>query len=123
MQPLLVRALVLVSTKNVVGLKHRGSNAMGCANPKARPSYIISPDGHCLTEDELPPAGSKHWNGYQKAQVVAAVEGGLISQYEARCRYALSMEEYLTWKVILQQFGIDGLQASRAQAVRNATRH
>ena len=96
---------------------------MSCAIPKPRPAYIIGPEGHCLTADDLPRPGSKHWNGHQKAQVVAAVEGGLISQYEACHRYALSMEEYLTWKVIIQQFGIDGLNASRAQAIRNATPH
>lgn len=96
---------------------------MSSANLKPRPTYITGRMGDCLTEDDLPPAGNKHWNGYQKAQVVAAIEGGLISQYEARCRYALSMEEYLTWKVILQQFGVEGLHATKAQAVRNATRH
>lgn len=96
---------------------------MSCANPKLKPAYVIGYEGHRVTEDDLPPRGNKHWNGHQKAQVVAAIEGGLITQHEAMCRYALSMEEYLTWKVILQQFGVEGLNAARAQVIRNATRH
>ncbi len=96
---------------------------MGCANPKPKPAYIIGPEGHCLTEFDLPLPGNKHWTSLQKAQVVAAVEGGLITRFEACQRYALSIEEYLTWKDVIQRFGLSGLQASRAQEIWNLTPH
>ena len=56
------------------------------------------PDKRNLTLDDLPPRDSMRWNNKRKAIVVAAVECGLISLWDASNRYRLSIEEYFTWK-------------------------
>lgn len=83
----------------------------------------IGAKGNRLTVADLPRPGAKRWSSVQKANVVAAVEGGLISRFDACRRYELSVEEYLTWKDIILRFGIEGLRASQSQAVWQATPH
>ncbi len=83
----------------------------------------IGAKGNRLTMEDLPQPAAKRWSSLQKANVVAAVEGGLISRSEACRRYELSVEEYLTWKDIILRFGIEGLRASQSQAVWQATPH
>lgn len=90
---------------------------------KPRAVYVIDAKGNRLTVADLPPPGARHWSSFQKANVVAAVEGGLIRRFEACHRYELSVEEYLTWKDIIVRFGIAGLRASQAQTVWQATPH
>jgi len=49
--------------------------------PKLR--YVIDADGNPLTIADLPLPGTKRWVVRRKAQVVAAVRGGLLSLEEA----------------------------------------
>ena len=70
--------------------------------------------------DELPPAGTR-WVPRRKAQVVAAVRVGVISLDEACRRYALTIEEFVTWQRAIDKFGLAGLRISHAQEHR-ATR-
>ena len=46
---------------------------------KGRVSYVIGPDGSPLTLADLPPASTRRWVIRRKAEVVAAVRGGLLS--------------------------------------------
>jgi hypothetical protein len=62
------------------------------------PNFVIGPTGARLTLADLPPPGAMHWVDRRKAEVVAAVRGGLISFEEARSRYMLSAEEFITWQ-------------------------
>jgi hypothetical protein len=119
MQSLLAYELPTASNRKGGIGHHRRSNVM--LKPKAM--CVIGAKGNRLTEDDLPRPSTKRWSNLQKANVVAAVEGGLISRYEACRRYELSVEEYLTWKDIIMRFGIEGLRASQSQAVWNATPH
>ena len=48
-------------------------------------NYITGPDGRPMTLVDLPSPRTKRWVSRRKAQVVAAVEGGLITLEEA-CR-------------------------------------
>jgi len=64
----------------------------------ATPNFVIGPTGARLTLADLPPPGAMHWVDRRKAEVVAAVRGGLISFEEARSRYMLSAEEFITWQ-------------------------
>lgn len=66
-------------------------------------------DGERVTEADLPPSTTRRWGPKRKARVVSAVEGGLISREEARERYALSDEEYETWRARLTRDGLKGL--------------
>ena len=47
---------------------------------------------------ELPPEGMIRWVPRRKAQVVHAVRGGVLSLDDACRRYALTVEEFLTWQ-------------------------
>ena len=46
---------------------------------RARVRYVIGPDGSPLTVADLPPRDTKRWVIRRKAEVVAAVRGGLLS--------------------------------------------
>jgi hypothetical protein len=65
------------------------------------PHFVIGPTGARLTLADLPPPGAMHWVDRRKAEVVAAVRGGLISFEEARSRYMLSAEEFITWQKLV----------------------
>lgn len=62
-----------------------------------------------LGEKDLPPRYNRRWTPAMKAKVVAAVEVGLISETEARARYALSNEELASWQGGFAQSGVKGL--------------
>jgi hypothetical protein len=65
--------------------------------------YVIGPTGAPLTLSDLPPPETQRWVIRRKAEVVAAVRGGLLSLDEACDRYKLTNEEFLSW-----QQSIDG---------------
>ena len=82
---------------------------------RGRVSYVIGPDGSPLTLADLPPPNTKRWVIRRKAEVVAAVRGGLLSLEEASSRYALSSDEILSWQHCIDRFGIAGLRTTRTQ--------
>jgi Protein of unknown function (DUF1153) len=65
--------------------------------------FVLGPDGENLTLRDLPDPGAEKWGMHMKAQVVFAVEGGLLSQTEACVQYAMSYEEYAGWKRCAQR--------------------
>lgn len=75
-------------------------------------SPIIGPLGAALTLDSLPPSHTKRWISRRKAEVVVAVNSGLLSLEQACERYALSDEEFLSWARSFKDFGLSGLQAT-----------
>jgi len=81
--------------------------------------YVTGPDGRSLTRDTLPPPDTKRWVSRRKAEVVAAVQGGLISLEDACERYRLSIEEYLTWENAIHRYGLNGLRAADMQQHRH----
>lgn len=78
---------------------------------KPKLSYVVGPDGGPLTVSDLPPDYSKRWPMRRKAVVVAAVTGGLLSLDEACQRYALSVEEFVSWQRAITRFGLKGLRS------------
>ena len=82
-------------------------------------SVVIGPDGRAMTMADLPPAGTTRWVIRRKAEVVAAVDGGLLTLDEARKRYSLSLEEFMVWEAVLHRHGLAGLRATRAQQYRD----
>ena len=82
-------------------------------------SYVIGPDGGPLTLMDLPSPDTKRWVARRKAEVVAAVRGGLISLDEACERYALTVEEFISWERAIKQFGLAGLRTTHAQEYRH----
>ncbi len=87
------------------------------ASPAKEP-YVIGPDGMPLTLKDLPPTTTKRWVIRRKAEVVAAVRGGLLTLEEACERYTLTVEEFLGWQKAIDQHGLPGLRATRVQQYR-----
>ena len=67
-------------------------------NQKIRPAQVIGPLGEPLTLDSLPPSSTTRWVVRRKAEVVAAVNGGLLNVDEACERYGLTLEEFAGWQ-------------------------
>ena len=84
----------------------------------SRAARIIGPDSHVLTRDSLPPADTTRWVASRKAQVVAAVEGGLMTIDEALFRYKLSLEEFCSWQHAMDRSGVAGLRVAAVQRAR-----
>ncbi len=85
---------------------------------RRRVNYVIGPDGSPLTIADLPPTSTRRWVIRRKAEVVAAVRGGLLSLEEACDRYTLTVEEFLSWQRSIDRHGLPGLRATRIQHYR-----
>jgi len=93
---------------------------MNGANSPERPAgWAHGPDGTALTLDNLPSPSTVRWVMRRKSEIVAAVRGGLLSLEDACERYAISMEEFLSWKRAMDDFGPAGLQATHTRADRH----
>lgn len=84
-----------------------------------RPSEVIGPMGQRMTREDLPPRDTSRWVARRKAEVVAAVNGGLLSIREACDRYDLTLEEFASWQRAVEREGLAGLRATRAQRYRD----
>jgi hypothetical protein len=84
----------------------------------SRARYVIGPDGSPLTIADLPPANTRRWVIRRKAEVVAAVRGGLLSLNDACERYRLTIDEFLSWQRSIEKHGLPGLRATRVQEYR-----
>ena len=87
-------------------------------NQTIRPAQVIGPLGEPLTLDSLPPSSTSRWVVRRKAEVVAAVRGGLLSLDDACERYRLTSEEFLAWQKSIEQHGMQGLRTTRIQQYR-----
>jgi hypothetical protein len=91
--------------------------APASVNETAQPrvKQVIGPDGGHLTLADLPLPDTKRWVIRRKAEVVAAVRGGLLSLEEACSRYTLSSDEILSWQHCSDRFGLAGLRTTWTQ--------
>lgn len=81
--------------------------------------YVVGPTGTPLTLADLPPPNTDRWVIRRKAEVVAAVRGGLISLEDALTRYRLTAEELLAWQKAIDKWGMQGLRTTRIQHYRS----
>ena len=88
-------------------------------NQKFRPHQVIGPLGEPLTVDKLPPPNTTRWVVRRKAEVVAAVAGGLLTVDEVCGRYGLSLEEFAGWQRAVDRSGMPGLRVTRIQHYRD----
>ncbi|AFR26607.1 MULTISPECIES: DUF1153 domain-containing protein [Bartonella] len=86
---------------------------------KTQMKYVTGPDGSPLTIADLPPKTTRRWVIRRKAEVVAAVRGGLLSLDEACQRYTLTVEEFLSWQSLIDEHGLAGLRTTRIQHYRH----
>ena len=82
---------------------------------KIRPAQVIGPLGESLTLETLPPPGTTRWVVRRKAEVVAAVNGGLLSVDDVCARYDLTVEEFAAWQRAVDRSGMPGLRVTRIQ--------
>lgn len=82
----------------------------------AKPTHGTTPTGDAAVP--VPPADTTRWVARRKAQVVIAVDAGLITLKEACRRYSLSKEEFASWKNALSTFGVGGLRVTRLKQYR-----
>ncbi len=88
-------------------------------NQKIKPAMVIGPLGEPLTVDSLPAPGTTRWVVRRKAEVVAAVNGGLLSIDEVCERYGLTLEEFASWQRAVDRSGMQGLRVTRIQHYRD----
>jgi hypothetical protein len=84
----------------------------------SRPARIIGPGNEVLTRENMPPPNTNRWVASRKAQVVAAVESGLMPIEEVMARYSLSLEEFCSWQRAMSSAGVEGLRVGWAQHER-----
>ena len=100
-------------------MKQTAPNAVGPPGAGTRsPEWVIGPRGEKLTCASLPPPSTTWWNARRKAEVAAAVEGGLLTATEACERYDLSLDELVAWQRAIERAGWDGLRVTRLQYYR-----
>ena len=85
---------------------------------RRKENYVIGPDGSPLTLADLPNPSTRRWVIRRKAEVVAAVRGGLLSLDEACNRYTLTVDEFLSWQLSIDKHGLAGLRTTRLQQYR-----
>ena len=83
-----------------------------------RENVVIGPEGTPLTLADLPKPNTVRWVIRRKAEVVAAVRGGLLTLDAALERYGLSAEEFMSWQRSIESHGIAGLRTTRVQQYR-----
>ena len=88
-------------------------------NQKIRPARVIGPLGEPLTLESLPPVNTTRWVVRRKAEVVAAVNGGLLTVDEVCERYGLTVEEFASWQRAIDRSGMPGLRVTRIQHYRS----
>ena len=92
---------------------------MPVVHDKPRDSALLDAP---VTLATLPPPDTERWVARRKAQVVAAVQAGLITIDEALARYRLTMEEFAGWQRGLYRHGLRGLQITQLQICKLADR-
>jgi hypothetical protein len=95
------------------------SGATQTPRQSERGPFVVGPHGTPLHLSDLPPTNCTRWVGRRKAEVVAAVRGGLLGLNEVLKRYGLTAAEYENWEDMFDRHGLLGLRTTRVQAYRS----
>ncbi|MGL6042507.1 MAG: DUF1153 domain-containing protein [Sandaracinobacteroides sp.] len=96
-----------------------GFPATGARADDNRPTEVPGPLGQAMTLETLPPPDTRRWVVRRKAEVIAAIRGGLLTAAEACARYRLSPEELELWQDSIDRAGVPGLRVTRIQLYRD----
>ncbi len=88
----------------------------------SRPTHIVGKPHLIPSPDRLPPANTTRWIASRKAEVVKAVENGVMTIDDALERYGLSLEEFCGWQRKLERDGVPGLRIKWLQHDRDTHR-
>ncbi len=89
----------------------------GAAPP--RPEVVIGPLGQPMTLASLPPRDTKRWIAHRKAELVAAVQGGLLTVDEVCACYDIDLEEFVSWQRGMSRLGLRGVFVTRVKKHRD----
>ena len=95
------------------------AHANGARGDDERPTEVPGPLGRPITLESLPPPDTRRWVVRRKAEVIAAIRGGLLTAAEACARYRLSPEELELWQESIDRAGVPGLRVTRIQLYRD----
>ncbi len=73
-------------------------------------TFVRLKDNTIFSLSDVPPASTKRWVASRKLNVVRAVAYGLLDEGEAKKRYRLSDEEFISWVRDAANYGKDGLK-------------
>lgn len=90
------------------------------AEGPGRARVVLGPTGNPMTLEDLPPTNIQRWVARRKAELLAAIRGGLITQDEACKRYLLTPEELTSWERLIDKHGMLGLRTTRLQHYRSS---
>ena len=88
----------------------------------SRPQFVIGPQGTPITLGSLPAMPVRRWVALRKAELVAAVHGGLLSAEQACAMYDIEPEEFESWQTAIERLGVRGLFLKNSEVVKKATR-
>lgn len=88
-------------------------------NLKIRAAQVVGPMGEPLTLETMPAPTTTRWVIRRKAEVVAAIAGGLLTVDEASARYSISLEELASWQRAVDRSGMPGLRVTRLKEYRS----
>ena len=110
--------MVPINSDGGKGVKAMVQQAQQTRTNSRGEAYVIGPTGAPLTIRDLPPPETGRWVIRRKAEVVAAVRGGLLTIDEALERYRLTSEEFMAWQRSIDRHGLAGLRTTRLQQYR-----
>jgi hypothetical protein len=85
-------------------------------NARLKTGEVLGPLGYPLTAACLPAPTTQRWTVFRKAEVVAALNGGLLSTDEACGRYQLTLEELSAWRRAVAKGGVSALRTTKSQS-------
>ena len=83
--------------------------------PRRESAEIVQMKSRRAALADLPPSDRRRWTPRRKAEVVAAVERGVLSEDDACERYDLTLEEFASWKRLVRRHGQKGLRVTQLQ--------
>ncbi|MBN8843840.1 MAG: DUF1153 domain-containing protein [Sphingomonadales bacterium] len=122
---MLLRNLLLTSKPHFCRGGHsygssRANGEFAVLEFRTRPTSVAGPVGP-LTIDDLPSSTAGYWVARRKAELLAAIDGGLIGLADDCARYRLSGEELESWRRTIDRAGIAGLRMTKAPRPRHQT--
>jgi len=76
--------------------------------------YVIGPTVQVLILETLPKPNTR-WVPRRKAEVIHAVQLGLLTSAQAKAKYNLTEAEYADWVACYDKFGLAGLRTTQYQ--------
>ena len=84
--------------------------------PDPCPSAAVDRDR--VIAADLPPPDTRRWNPKRKAQVVRAIESGVLTHQDACRLYRMAIEELLGWERARLESGERGLRVTKRMRPR-----